>query len=879
MTLTVEQQYLLGPEIIRIPAHTDEHGNHYNLVSDIVVVLGVGPYLFKVGSVIVPILQDDQGGWHTPLRLDYIPDIPISLFRVDPNHPVSKLRTILESDDDPPQKPFYRTERHILHNLIAEQTRVNAFLATQNFELHEFQGPRHFVVLPASFKEVNPQVYEMDDLRLYFLCEWGEDFCVPDGRHVRPGGSIFQQLGLPPVGFPIPFKRRVHLHYHEGYRLTRPKELFDKYGRYLLGMLRVLRHCLVLSVDVEPTLVALEPNWQVPQAGIEFESNNAMAAVDLMTVFLAQRINLETQPLPPSSIAPPQQQQPKGDGELPGQTFKFFIPLDNSEIRRLDTYIQIKNRNKILAGLHKIVTKPGHVKWICWDHYEGIYPPETQTTFFRSLLALVANQGAILDHFRDKVRIDLTSNINAQDFFARYAHHSPTIGELDVKLHGKPESADFAGIVQKIAQSDIRVLKLELNDIWMVGSLTGFSFGKGRYHPLMSLFMNPKLKALRFYNLCKFGLRTSKFSSSQKPFVHLQSLHFLSLISLPDGNRLSEVLNLCPNLVDLRLGTRIKFRSEQCPKLDAAVRNLKKLESFHLYMYKSAPEEELRGRVKSEPYTGKSLKELVSITNLSGLYALQDYICRSTTTIEALIFENYHRKDFVLDLTPMTLDHHASLLFAKLSHLDLQTAISPESMQLLSILLPNMQLFHLGLGPHVKALLGFVNFESIKSLYLVQMTELHLKPLFIAAISKTTPPTPFQLQSLRLDRISQIQHLPNLLKAVSLRYLYLEGLGARALSLVLTSVNLTELRDIIIDDIEYEWPVEAVLAKRHKEFDEDLQIHLTTVERRQIHLMSDEGGRRSVIGSEDMLSEKVLDVVPNMILNHFYLSSLLLNNF
>ncbi|KAF9141281.1 hypothetical protein BG015_001331 [Linnemannia schmuckeri] len=300
--------------------------------------------------------------------------------------------------------------------------------------------------------------------------------------------------------------------------------------------------------------------------------------------------------------------------------------------------------------------------------------------------------------------------------------------------------------MQEIAQSNIRVLKLELSDIWTVGSLTGFSFGKGRYRPLTSLFMNPKRKALRFYNLCKFGLRTSKFPSSQKPFMRLQSLHFLSLIFLPD------VLNLCPNLIDLHLGTRIKFRSEQCPKLDAA----------------SAPEEELDGRVKSETYTGKSLKELVSITNLSGLYALQDYIRQSATTIEAFIFENYHCKDFILDLTPMILDYHASLLFAKPSHLDLQTAISPGSMQLLSILLPNVRLFHLGLGPH--------------------MTELDLKPFSIAAISKTTPPTPFQLQSLPLtgspkSNISHISSKPFLNATCTLKALYHESSSCSGLFL------------------------------------------------------------------------------------------------
>ncbi|KAF9906057.1 hypothetical protein EC991_001065 [Linnemannia zychae] len=874
--MTVTQKFQLGSETVSIPPRTDEYGDHYNLIADIIAVYGPGPYIFKADHIILPILTDTHGGWHTPLRIAYEPECIIVLYKVDPDNPYSTLRSG-EEGNFKSAGAFYRVEQHSLQDLIIEQQRVDTFLS-QAVELHEFSCPHHFVVLPSSFKDTaDPNAYKMDDLRLYFLCEWGEDYCQREQRPVRNGGSVFMQMGLDPtsVSFPIPYKRRVHLQYQTGYKITRPRELFDRYGRYLLGMLRVLRQNLVLSQDEEPTMVPIRPNSVEVRPGISFLTNNSLVAVDLMIIFLAQRTKLEQQPL----LDVVTLQQELKAGGLNNQSFIFFAPLDNSEIRRLDTHLQIDNRNGTLADLHRVITKAGHVKWLCVDHYEDIFIPGTETAFFQDILTIVANKDGIMSAAKGKVRVDLTSVEAAKEFFVRYAYHKPTVPELDIKIHWKPTFNDLTMIVDKITESDARILRLEMNDIWAVESLSGMKFGKGKYHPLLSLFSNPKLRAIQFHNICRLGVRTSKLPSNQQPFTHLQSIHYLSLISLADGSRLAEVLNLCPNLVDLRLGTRIKFRTEECPKLDRAIRSLKKIHSLHLYMYKSAPEEELRGRVHSEPYTGQSLKEFVSVNTLSGLYALQDYIRRSTTTLEVLFFENNHRKDFILDLTPMTLDHHTSLLFAKLTHLDLQTAISSNSLQLLSILMPHFRLFHLGLGPHVKQLLLNVNFEPIKSLYVSRMSELDLKPLFVAAMTAKSTNKPFQLQSLRLDTIHQTQFLPDLLKAIPLHRLYLENLGLRVLTYIFSTLNLTQLKDLTIDDDEYNWDVEAILARRREEFYPDLNIVLTTVQRREIHLLSDEGGRRIPSGTLSMLPEKILGVVPNPVLHHFNHSSILLNNF
>ncbi|KAF9085670.1 hypothetical protein BGX29_001823 [Mortierella sp. GBA35] len=154
------------------------------------------------------------------------------------------------------------------------------------------------------------------------------------------------------------------------------------------------------------------------------------------------------------------------------------------------------------------------------------------------------------------------------------------------------------------------------------------------------------------------------------------------------------------------------------------------------------------------------------------------------------------------------------------------------------------------------------------------MAEIELKPLFVAALSKDRTKV-FQLESLRLDGIQQVQFLPDLLSAIPLKRLYLENMGACILTLILNSVNLTQLTDLAIEDAEYEWPIEAVLAKRSGEFVEDLNIAPTTIRRRQIHM----GGHRTPLGTLKSLPAQRLSVVPSPILHQFHLNSILSNNY
>ncbi|KAF9081403.1 hypothetical protein BGX23_000922, partial [Mortierella sp. AD031] len=540
----------------------------------------------------------------------------------------------------------YRSERHTLEDLRVEQQRVESFLE-RSFDLRESLDPRMFVALPESIMRGNdPADVVLEKLRLYFLCECG-DHCAPKPPKVYKRPEVFDQLDIDPVltTFPVPAKRRIHLIDHEGYEISCPAKFYDRYGCYVIGMLRILRHCLTLKERDESGMVPVHLNATEVRSGIDFLTSNVMVAADMVTTFLAQRFELQSEQHQP-------QQQLKNDGSIgqPGKpTFTNFEPLQSSDLRRLDTYFSVKTRIQVLGGLHRVFTSSGHVKWVCLKHYLGIYPSDTMRESFQGLLPLVANLGGLHDQFHGKARVNITSSTTAQEVFTKYARLTPTVSDLDVKLHWKVESKDQIMIVDKIAEANLRVLKLDLSDSYEIVGLP-WKLGKGRYNPLLGLFSNKKLKTLYLHNISLLGPRSSKFPPGHSP-SSLQSFHFMSIIKNDDDSRLAEIVTLCPELIDLRL------------------------------------EEELQGRAKSIPYGGQSLKELVSIGTVPGLYALQDYIRRSITTLEVPCVENYHRRDFVFDPTPMTLDHHTALLFAKLTHLDIQTAISANPLQLLSILL------------------------------------------------------------------------------------------------------------------------------------------------------------------------------------------------
>ncbi|KAF9342488.1 hypothetical protein BGX34_008085, partial [Mortierella sp. NVP85] len=123
-------------------------------------------------------------------------------------------------------------QQQTLNRQVIIENRVQA-LMTQNYELHEYPIPRLFIVLPKPKKHRDKFIHPFKrQFRLYFLCECGE--------HTKGAN----RGSLP---------NKIHLAKHEGYDLDQPNEFFERYGSYVLAMLKFLKYgTMAAGIAVPP---------------------------------------------------------------------------------------------------------------------------------------------------------------------------------------------------------------------------------------------------------------------------------------------------------------------------------------------------------------------------------------------------------------------------------------------------------------------------------------------------------------------------------------------------------------------------------------------------------------------------------------------------
>ncbi|KAG0274306.1 hypothetical protein BGZ97_010534, partial [Linnemannia gamsii] len=176
------------------------------------------------------------------------------------------------------EEQMLKMQQETIDRLIVNQQRVDAILV-QNYELHEYPIPRLFVVLPDSFSDWDPRNVLMERFRLYFLCECGDDCSTTPSQDTTSGQPSNTDTGNPTI--PIPVKNSIHLAKHEGYELSRPTEFFDQYGPYVLGMLRILQHCLAVAAVASPVAALADNGLKDTMDGIRAISESTIKAVDM----------------------------------------------------------------------------------------------------------------------------------------------------------------------------------------------------------------------------------------------------------------------------------------------------------------------------------------------------------------------------------------------------------------------------------------------------------------------------------------------------------------------------------------------------------------------------------------------------------------------
>ncbi|KAF9136958.1 hypothetical protein BGX30_010679, partial [Mortierella sp. GBA39] len=439
---------------------------------------------------------------------------------------------------------------------------------------------------------------------------------------------------------------------------------------------------------------------------------------------------------------------------------------------------------------------------------------------------------------------------------------APAVTGLRVTLGWSFGSTDLVMLVNKIAQSNIQELELDLMELLNAPSLLGSFFrpGKGRYHSLLGLLSNDRIKRLAFINVGLIGPRTSSLPKTHRPTL-LQSFHYSGWINSFDDSRLAEIISLCPGLVDVKLGSVVN-PSQNIPKVDRALGSLSKMKILHRLGLNRGDNVEITNT--TAPYGTVALRELLEVgmpysTDFAGL--LQTAIQRSAATLEVLVLfsDTYSRIDLgqIRDISSST-THVSGLPFVRLTHLELLVHTTTDSLDLMALLLPSLSLVHLGVAQPTCSLLSEVSLASLQSVRVVGVEDSFLDPFYHRVLSSSTL---CQIQKLWFQQIATSQGLANILVDLPLRRLHLEDpKDDNMLEMVLPRLNLSQLQVLIIDYHMFGPEMEAVLAARSTEFTDEFVLYLE----HEKELKADEAqvlNSREVQGSQMKLSRRRVRVV------------------
>ncbi|KAF9124594.1 hypothetical protein BG015_005055 [Linnemannia schmuckeri] len=315
---------------------------------------------------------------------------------------------------------MHRMQQQTIDRLIVAQQRIEAILL-QNYELHKYPISRLFVFLSDSYERRDPRNFVMERFQLFFLCECG-NHCRRNTTASTPSDQITIAAAAPNA--PIAVQNSIHLVKHESYELSRPKEFFDRYDPYVLGMLRILKYCLAVAMVVTPAVILADSSAKVIMD----------RAIDMSINFLKQKLGED-------AVA----------GEMTGcalnseeeDMFNGFAALENADLRRLDSFLWKKDGDKTLSNLYMITTEAGHGKWVCLDYYREVNRETIMTPF----LQCVETNGGTYDPQLGKFVVALNSSTAAKHFFSRLSAQAPAVTDLKVTLEWLFGSADLVMLI------------------------------------------------------------------------------------------------------------------------------------------------------------------------------------------------------------------------------------------------------------------------------------------------------------------------------------------------------------------------------------------------------------------------------------------------
>ncbi|KAG0251999.1 hypothetical protein BG011_007277, partial [Mortierella polycephala] len=382
---------------------------------------------------------------------------------------------------------------------------------------------------PPNLKELHPS---QTRFRLFFLCECGE--------HTR---TVARQSNI---------SHHIHLAKHEGYEIENPEEFFQHYGTYVLSLLQMLKYGVSVAGFAVPAMAPTRQhsvNMHKAKSPSEVSIEDTMASIDQAIEYL---------------------QTPKNTvnvGQSAHNHGEEFKEIEDTDLRRLPSFLRNKDTSRPLGNLYRIFTDDGHVKWVCLDHYRG----SRRLTAMNDLKNSLAINGGSYDEHYGRVTVTLQSAFIATHFYksmveAKFAQ------ELHLVLNWEATVADLRALRDALDQANVASLKLTCKPSSATGELLQ---RKKRADPLWQIVMSPKIQSFTLLGYTGFFRKTTmELAATELRVLRISD----SLEWSKDGGRALALITRSPRLTELSLrSTNVNMAYTNIRKAAAGTCHLTKL--------------------------------------------------------------------------------------------------------------------------------------------------------------------------------------------------------------------------------------------------------------------------------------------------------------
>ncbi|KAF9583243.1 hypothetical protein BGW38_009941 [Lunasporangiospora selenospora] len=406
------------------------------------------------------------------------------------------------------QKELLEMGKQTLDRLSIIQSSVQAVL-TQTFELLEYPIPRLFIILPKETRRRNRYNPLSESFRLYFLCECGTHTMD------RPSRS----------------PHTIHLAKHEGYDIEKPTEFLEKYGKYIMTVLQMIRLGVATASTVVPALAManVAGPLELMENGLLLLNENLDSLVEDAISMLESKANSWA-----SAFDVPEDQS----------IYDKVEGLEGADLRQLESFLSNHDTDRTLGNLYRMVTNEGHVKWVCQDHYRANY----KESFRHRLSEVVEENRGFYSEQEGKISITLMTSHLAKQFY-EVMGKTKGIHELDIRLGWDACRSDLRHLQNAVRMSNISILRLHSSSF--ESPYHDVLNRSRRFDPILEIMSNGRLQSFTLVNCRELFKRISHFPNN----THISNLRHLHLEECfePSPDQIRRLLESSPKLKTFRV--------------------------------------------------------------------------------------------------------------------------------------------------------------------------------------------------------------------------------------------------------------------------------------------------------------------------------------